>query len=188
MSQSPRVQPVTEPFTEHQQAAFKALMPPGMPPLTLFTTIARNEQVLNAFIEFGKLVYAQSSLEISDRELVIHRMCALCGAEYEWGVHAAFFAKKSGLSDEKLKATLDSVELDALLDDRERLLVRVVDEVQSSQYVTPETWKALKDYWTDAQCIELTVLAGLYLMISTLVKTLELEPEGFARQFREFAA
>jgi hypothetical protein len=34
----------------------------------------------------------QLSLSMRQREIVINRVTALCGCEYEWGVHIAFFA------------------------------------------------------------------------------------------------
>ena len=33
-----------------------------------------------------------------DREIVIDRVCARCGCEYEWGVHVAYFAGRVGLT------------------------------------------------------------------------------------------
>ncbi|MCP5325995.1 MAG: carboxymuconolactone decarboxylase family protein [Oceanospirillaceae bacterium] len=37
----------------------------------------------------------KGKLELRTRELIIHRITAQCGSEYEWGVHAAFFCSKS---------------------------------------------------------------------------------------------
>src|SRR6202451_3748995 len=37
----PRVEPLTPPFAADVQAVFGQLMPPGVPPLALFTTLAR---------------------------------------------------------------------------------------------------------------------------------------------------
>ena len=36
-------------------------------------------------------------LTLRQREIVIDRVTARCGSEYEWGVHVAFFAKRAGL-------------------------------------------------------------------------------------------
>lgn len=41
------------------------------------------------------------------REVLIHRTCALRGAEYEWGVHAVGFGKPLGLTDDQLASTVD---------------------------------------------------------------------------------
>ena len=45
------------------------------------------------------------SLSMRQRELVIDRVTARCGAEYEWGVHVSAFARVAALSDEEIAAT-----------------------------------------------------------------------------------
>ena len=39
---------------------------------------------------------------LREREIVIDRTCARCGAEYEWGVHVAFFGERVGLTREEI--------------------------------------------------------------------------------------
>jgi hypothetical protein len=45
----PRVEPVPSPFPPELQRLFDRIMPPGAPPLTLFTTLARVPRVYNRF-------------------------------------------------------------------------------------------------------------------------------------------
>src|ERR1051325_4907547 len=67
------------------------LMPPGVPPLRLFLTLAHNPRVLHRVPKGGLL--DPGSLALRAREIVILRTCALCRSEYEWGVHVRFFAR-----------------------------------------------------------------------------------------------
>ena len=70
-------------------------MPPGLPPLVLFRTLARDKRLIERFMGGGLL--DKGHLTLRQREIVIDRVTARCGSEYEWGVHAAFFAKRAGL-------------------------------------------------------------------------------------------
>jgi len=45
----PRVEPVAPPFLAELQAVFDRIMPPGVPPLALFTTLARVPRIYERF-------------------------------------------------------------------------------------------------------------------------------------------
>ena len=45
-----RIEPVQEPYTEKFAAWLAKTMPPGVPPLTLFTTLARDERLFERFL------------------------------------------------------------------------------------------------------------------------------------------
>ena len=98
-----RVQPLQPPYATEIQAAFDRVMPPGMPPLKLFRSMAHNPRVLQRMLAGGLL--DRGSIELRERELLILRTTALCGAEYEWGVHVAAFAGKAGFSAEQIADT-----------------------------------------------------------------------------------
>src|SRR5579871_6669915 len=85
----PRLEPLPPPYRPSVTEDFSKLMPPGVEPLGLFKTLAHNPRVLGRVRRGGLL--DPGSISIRARELVILRTTALCGAEYEWGVHAAFF-------------------------------------------------------------------------------------------------
>ena len=92
---SARIAPAKPPFSEDIQAAFDRIMPPGVPPLALFTTLARDARLF-ARLRGGALL-DKGHLTLRQREVVISRVTARSGSEYEWGVHVAFFAKTAGL-------------------------------------------------------------------------------------------
>ena len=62
------------------------------------------------------------------REIVIDRTCARCGCSYEWGVHAAFFAERVGLTPEQQRGTVHGDANDPVWSKEEVLLIRLVDE------------------------------------------------------------
>jgi len=66
---------------------------------------------------------------------------------------------------------------------RERLIVRLVDQLHDSASIDDALWAALAAEFADTQLIELIMLAGAYHMISFLVNALKLPPETFAARF-----
>ena len=100
----PRIAPADEPYPSEIATALARTMPPGVTPLVLFRTMARNPRVFGKMFAGGLL--DKGALSLRQREVVIDRTTARLGAEYEWGVHIAFFAEKVGFDAEKIAATV----------------------------------------------------------------------------------
>ena len=101
---TPRMQPARAPFAPAVQAALDRLMPPGVPPLVLFTTLARSDRAFSRFMAAGLL--DKGPLGLREREIMIDRTCARCGSEYEWGVHISAFGERVGFTREQIQATV----------------------------------------------------------------------------------
>ncbi len=98
-----RIAPREPPYPEAITTALERIMPPGVAPLTLFRTLAVNERVFLRLMAGGLL--DRGSITLREREIVIDRTCARCGAEYEWGVHVAFFAERVGFTEREIAGT-----------------------------------------------------------------------------------
>src|SRR3954466_6958877 len=96
-----RIASAPAPFPPEIQAAFDRTMPPGQPPLVLFTTLARDPRLFGKF--FGAGLLDRGHLSLRQREIVIHRTTALCRSEYEWGVHVALFGARVGFDTAQLR-------------------------------------------------------------------------------------
>jgi alkylhydroperoxidase family enzyme len=176
-----RVDPLAPPFPGELQAVFDKIMPPGVPPLVLFTTLARVPRVYQRF-RAGSLL-DRGPLTLRQREIVIHRTCARCGCAYEWGVHAAFFAERTGLTTEQLQSTACSGADDPFWSDDERLLIRLTDELHDSAGLSEELWNALRAAYSVEQILELIALVGFYHTVSFFANGLRLPLEPFAVAF-----
>src|SRR5262249_37786506 len=66
---------------------------------------------------------------------------------------------------------------------RERLLLRLVDELHETAQLTDGLWKELKAEWTDEQLVELVVLVGRYHLISFVTNAFRLPGEPYAARF-----
>lgn len=114
---------------------------------------------------------------------MIARACARCGAEYEWGVHVAAFAEAAGLTPAQNQAIADAGSDLAALDERDRQLVQLVDELHENADVPDALWQQLAQHWSTPQLIELLLLAGWYRAISYVCRAARVPLESWAARF-----
>jgi 4-carboxymuconolactone decarboxylase len=177
----PRIHPLDPPYDSGLAEELAAMMPPGVEPLGLFRTLARNRRVLGR-IRGGNLL-DRGSISRRDREIVILRTCARCGSEYEWGVHAAFFAERFAIDQALLTATVHD---DAnAFESTDALLVRLVDELHETATLSDALWTELVAHWNEEQLIEFVVLTGFYHTISFVTQAFGVANEPFAARFPE---
>jgi alkylhydroperoxidase family enzyme len=178
---SDRMPPLEEPYDESVGQELAAMMPPGVPPLKLFRTLARSPRIL-AKVRASNLL-DRGPVDRRDRELVILRTTARCGSEYEWGVHAAIFAGRVGLTEDEVRATVTGATDDPVWRERDAVLVRMVDALHDTSHIDSETFARLRAGWADEQIIELVTLVGFYHTISFVTNGLAIELEDEARRF-----
>jgi alkylhydroperoxidase family enzyme len=171
-----RIPPLESPFTSDIADELRAIMPPGVPPIALFRTLAHNPRVLRRVRKGGLL--DRGAVSLRDRELVILRTTALCGSEYEWGVHVAFFAGVAGLSAAEVAATVRGDA--AALPPADRPLFALCEALHATARVDDALWAELAADRDAAQLIELVALVGQYHGIAFLTNALgvPLEPLG----------
>ena len=172
---------VEAPYDEDVDAIFKSIMPEGVEPLHLFRVMARNKRVL-AKIKAGSLL-DRGSLSLREREIIIDRTTARCGAEYEWGVHIAYFAERVGLTPDQIRATAIGDAKDPAWDARERLLIELVDQLHDTATVAPGLMASLRDEWSDGQVLEMLALAGAYHTISFIANAAAVPLESWGARF-----
>jgi 4-carboxymuconolactone decarboxylase len=183
VSKELRVEPVAAPYAPELQAIFDRIMPPGAPPLALFTTLARAPRIYDRFRAASLL--DRGPVTMRHREIVILRACARCRCAYEWGVHVTFFSSRVGLTPEQARATVLGAADDPAWADEERLLIRLVDELHDSAGVSDELWTALSGAFSVEQILELIALVGFYHTVSFFANGLRLPLEPYGAPFPE---
>lgn len=176
-----RMKSLEPPYSEGVLDAFRVVMPPGMEPLNIFRTVANNERVLSRMVNGGLL--DRGSVSVAQRELVILRACAVCKAEYEWGVHVAAFSTAAGFSAAQIADTCSDIPDASLWSAEQRVLIRMVDELHHSATLSDESWAQLSESLSEPQLVEVIMLAGLYHAVSFVVNGLKVEREKFAPGF-----
>jgi alkylhydroperoxidase family enzyme len=176
---SARIAPAAEPLDPDIQAAIDEVMR-GNPPLVLFTTLARDRRLFFKFFSGGLL--DRGHLTLRQREIVIDRTTALCGAEYEWGVHVTTFAGAAKLTDEQISSLTYGDSTEACWTDDERDLIDLCDSLHREADVDDDLWAGLRGHFSAEAILELLLLAGFYRTTSYLVNSLRLPLErGMAR-------
>ncbi len=180
MPMPPRITPLEPPFDPAVQADFDKVMR-GAPPLKLFRTVARNPRVLSRLMASGLLDRGSISLRL--RELVILRTTALCGAEYEWGVHVAAYGAKAQWTPEELRSTVRGNADDDCWSRSESLAIRLCDALHQLGDVDDALWAELASVFAEDQLVELIMLAGNYHSISFFLRAARVELEKSAPRF-----
>lgn len=175
-----RIAPAEPPFAPEIQAALDRLMR-GKPPLVLFTTLARDPRLFHKF--FSASLLDRGHLSLRQRELVIHRTCALCRSEYEFGVHAAAFAGPAGIDAAQLASLGHGGPADPGWTDDERTLLALCDALHTGCTVDDALWQRLARGWSAEAILELLLVAGFYRTVSYLTNALQLPLEPDAVRF-----
>jgi alkylhydroperoxidase family enzyme len=149
-------------------------------PMHIFTTLAHQPDLFRRWLGFGGALL-DGHLPGRLRELVILRTATRFNGRYEWAHHLDLGAAQ-GITPAELEAlggSLTAVEWDPF----ERAALAAVDETADDGAVSDATWSALADRLDSGDLIELLMLIGHYLMLSTVLRSLRvpLEPSAQAR-------
>ena len=121
-------------------------------------------------VEFTRQRMAAKLLDLRDMEIAILRTARRCNSPFSWGEHVSM-GKRAGVTAEEIeRLTLDA---DAEgWNERDRAIVRAVDELHDDSMVSDTTWATLATYFSPAQLIELICLIGIYHENSFLYNSL----------------
>jgi alkylhydroperoxidase family enzyme len=182
----PRIAPLQPPYPPGIEAALAKWMPPGSPmePLRLFRTLVVHDELASRMRPLGAgILGGKATVAPRLREVMIHRTCALTGAEYEWGVHVVGFGKPLGFSDEQLDSTVHGAWDDPCWDADESAVLRLADELHTTSTVSDELWAQLEERFDERQILELIITAGWYHLIAFVCNGVRIEREEWAARF-----
>jgi 4-carboxymuconolactone decarboxylase len=188
---TPRIAPLQAPYPPGVQEMLAKWMPPASEaePLRLFRTLAVHAELMSRMRPLGSgILGAAATVPPLLREIVIHRTCALTGAQYEWGVHALAFGAPLGLSEEQLRATVHGHWSDPCWAPEQASAFRLADELHQTSTLSDELWQALAESFEDAQILELIVTAGWYHVIGYLCNGVRVQQEQWAPGFPALGA
>jgi 4-carboxymuconolactone decarboxylase len=186
----PRIAPLEPPYDPELKAMLDKWMPPNSDtePLALFRTLGVHSELASRARPLGAGILGKGLVEPRLREVMIHRTCALTGAEYEWGVHVMAFGRPLGFTDEHLASTVSGDADDAVWSDAERAVFRLADELHGTATVSDALFEELQQHFDAAQIIELCLTSGWYHAISYVINAARIPLEPWAARFPETAA
>ena len=154
-------------------------------PLNIFLTLAKNEELFTSFLSLGSyLLSRKGTIPRREREIVILRIGWRSGSDYEFGQHTVI-GKHVGLTDDEI-ARLATDNLDGWSDE-DAALVAMSDDLCRDDIVSGATWSRLAERWSEAQLLELLVLAGFYRLVSGFLRSVGVEREPGTPGFPEVA-
>jgi len=153
----------------------------GNPPLLLFKVLARDPRLFRKFFSGGLL--DRGHLTLREREVMICRTTALCGSEYEWGVHITAFGERAGFSNEQVRSLARGGCSGVGWSDRETLLLRLCETLHAQCTVDDCLWQSLREHFSEEAILETLLLAGFYRTVGYLTNALDLPLEPGASRF-----
>jgi alkylhydroperoxidase family enzyme len=185
-----RIKPVEEPYPPKIEALLDRMVPPGVPPLRVMRTMAQNRQMAQAMTDWISYELSTAlSVDLRAREIIIGRTCALCGCQYQWGLHVAVWAERARLTEEQIRSMTYGFSDDPCwTEPRDRLLVELADQLHHDSDVDDRLWGELTCYFTDGQLLDLLALCGWYHAVSFIVRASRIEPEPGIPSFADVRA
>jgi alkylhydroperoxidase family enzyme len=144
-------------------------------PPRIFTTLGRHHGLFWGWLHFAGKLMPGGKLPRIDTELVILRVAAARGSDYEFN-HHALLGRRAGLATadiERVRLGSDA----AGWTDRQSLLLRVTESLLERRDLDDALWQELRAAEDERACIELLMLVGHYDMLATTLHTLRVQPE-----------
>ena len=133
-------------------------------PLNIFGVLGHHPKLLKRFNLLGGYILNKGLIPEREREMVILRIGWNARAVYEFGQHTVI-GRRCGLSDEEITALTRAPDEHEWSDD-DRTLIAMADDLSTDDCVSDATWEALSTRWSDAELVELLVVAGFYRLVS----------------------
>ncbi|HEU4978515.1 MAG TPA: carboxymuconolactone decarboxylase family protein [Solirubrobacteraceae bacterium] len=147
----------------------------GSGPPNIFMTLGRHPRLFRAWLRFAGRLMPRGTLPRRETELVILRVAHLRRCAYERHHHERI-GRRAGLTHEEIANTTVGPDAPGW-PQRERDLLRAVDELHASGDLADPTWEALRAHYDERGLIELLMLAGHYQMLATVLNTLRVQPD-----------
>ena len=167
--------PSKDQVNDELKDVFQNMEQRGSQVLNIHKVMAHCPRVGRDFLRLGNAILFHGSLPPKLRELAILRAGDLAEARYEWTQHVPI-GLRAGLTEQQIK-TLHQWKVSSLFNDQERAVLHYTDEVAQNIRVSEETFRAVRDFLTEEQVVELTTTIGYYGMVSRILEALEIELE-----------
>ena len=125
------------------------------------------------------------TIPLLDWQLIVLRVASSLKCEYEWEVNAPV-AEVHGMPAEVMSQVAKCEEIslqDAngdgnVFSDRQRRILKFVDEQLATYTNKKETIEALLEFLSPAELVEAVYVLGFYVMIARLVKAVGIDSDG----------
>jgi alkylhydroperoxidase family enzyme len=141
--------------------------------LNIYRTLGNHPDLLEAFREYGTVLWNEGGLDATERELVILTTAHAAGSAYEWHQHVRV-ALDEGMDAETIRA-VSAGETDGL-DPRHAALVEYVRNCVEGT-VGEAIHDRIADHHEPDTLVGITLLSGLYLGLARALDAFDVETE-----------
>jgi AhpD family alkylhydroperoxidase len=182
---SPRIPPLPpDQWGDDVRAGIAALRPAGATQelrrskggpkgLNVLGTLAQHPTLMHAYHSFNGHILYTNSLDARQRELLVLRVAARRGAEYEWAQHV-HIARDAGLTDDEIGRIADGDQA-ADWSPLEGAMLRAVDELLADARITDGTWSDLARELDRHQLMDLVFTVGAYDLLAMAFRSFGVE-------------
>ncbi len=140
----------------------------------IFGTLIRNTELFKSWAPFGQYTMNGSRVDPINREILILRVAANVGSDYEWAHHLRI-GMKVGLTDADIKNINDRTLLDS---DEKNLMVTCADELTENYMLSDDTWNTMLEKYGFEYTTDVIYVVGAYTATSMALKSCGVQVEG----------
>lgn len=170
----PVIPKIEQPEDEDLRWLYERLEQNPMGNLNIFKVMAHSPKVMRDWLRMATPLLGNGLL-LSPRlrEITILRVAQNVRSEYEFGQHIPI-ARAAGLTDEEIAALKDYDNTDTF-SDLECAVIRYVDAVSSFAPDAGDHARALKQWLSDRELLELSFVIGHWTLVACVLVPLEVE-------------
>jgi 4-carboxymuconolactone decarboxylase len=146
-----------------------------LPQLNISRMLAGSPSMFRPLTRVFSAYLSDGLLDDVTREIAIMRVGHLCNSEYEVINHERV-ARLIGFSEERIAALVPGHD-QGVFTAEEQVVLTFVDEVVKNGGASQTSFDRLAEFMSPAEMIELTVVIGVYTMVSQICATFDIEPE-----------
>jgi alkylhydroperoxidase family enzyme len=141
--------------------------------LNVLGTLARHPALATAFHTFNGHILFATTLSVRQRELIVLRVAADRGSDYEWAQHVVLAGDAGITADEvtRIAAGPDAPGWSPL----DRALLAAVDELIAEATITDATWATLAAELDTRQLMDVIFTVGAYDVLAMALRSFGIE-------------
>ncbi len=141
--------------------------------LNALGTLANHPELCRAYHAFNGHILYNTTLSPRQRELLVLRVAALRGSEYEWAQHVVL-GRDVGLSAAEIDRVAEGPGASGW-SSLEGAVVRAADELVADARIGEETWAALAEELDVQQLMDLVFTVGAYDLLAMAFRSFGVE-------------
>lgn len=142
----------------------------------IIQVMANHPDLAKAYNAWGWHILTTNTVPLRDRELIVLRVGWLKRSEYEWHNHVGY-ALNLGMTLEEIAAVKEGAAGEWPWSDRDRAVLKGVDELLETNDLSDETWNALAAFYDRKQMMDFLHTIGNYVMIAWSINAMRMPLE-----------